>query len=72
MMTVYACQDWSVNRMRIEGSAVYFSDIGLIHAYEPTPAVVATRFGLFEAPEFAASYLLLFVPFLAARCWERE
>jgi adenine/guanine/hypoxanthine permease len=46
-------------------AAAVFSAIGLIHAYELTPAGVAARFGLFEAPEFAASYLLLALLFLA-------
>jgi AGZA family xanthine/uracil permease-like MFS transporter len=46
-------------------AAAVFSAIGLIHAYELTPAGVAARFGLLEAPEFAASYLLLALLFLA-------
>jgi AGZA family xanthine/uracil permease-like MFS transporter len=46
-------------------AAAAFSAIGLIHAYDLTPAGVAARFGLFEAPEFAASYLLLALLFLA-------
>jgi len=46
-------------------AAAVFSAIGLIHAYELTPAGVAARFGLFEAPEFAGSYLLLALLFLA-------
>jgi adenine/guanine/hypoxanthine permease len=46
-------------------AAAAFSAIGLIHAYELTPAGVAARFGFLEAPEFAASYLLLAVLFFA-------
>jgi adenine/guanine/hypoxanthine permease len=46
-------------------AAAVFSAIGLIHAYELTPAGVAARFGLLEAPEFAASYLLLALLFFA-------
>jgi AGZA family xanthine/uracil permease-like MFS transporter len=46
-------------------AAAVFSAIGLIHAYELTPAGVAARFGFIEAPEFAASYLLLAVLFFA-------
>jgi AGZA family xanthine/uracil permease-like MFS transporter len=46
-------------------AAAVFSAIGLIHAYELTPAGVAARFGLFEAPEFVGSYLLLALLFLA-------
>jgi adenine/guanine/hypoxanthine permease len=46
-------------------AAAVFSAIGLIHAYQLTPAGVAARFGLLEAPEFAASYLLLALLFLA-------
>ena len=46
-------------------AAAVFSAIGLIHAYELTPAGVAARFGFLEAPEFAASYMLLGVLFLA-------
>ncbi len=46
-------------------AAAVFSAIGLIHAYELTPAGVAARFGLFEAPEFAVSYLLLALLFWA-------
>ena len=45
--------------------AAVFSAIGLIHAYELTPAGVAARFGLLVAPEFAASYLLLAFLFFA-------
>ncbi|HEX6175399.1 MAG TPA: NCS2 family permease [Candidatus Binatia bacterium] len=45
--------------------AAVFSAIGLIHAYELTPAGVAARFGLLVAPEFAASYLLLALLFFA-------
>jgi len=53
-------------------AAAVFSAVGLIHAYELTPGGVATRFGLFEAPEFAVSYLLLFVLFLAVGWWGKK
>lgn len=53
-------------------AAAFFSTVGIIHAYELTPGGVATRFGLFAAPEFVASYLLLFVLFSAVGWWERK
>jgi AGZA family xanthine/uracil permease-like MFS transporter len=53
-------------------AAAFFSAIGIIHAYELAPGGVAARFGLLAAPEFAASYLLLFVLFLAVGWWERR
>ena len=52
-------------------AAAFFAAVGIIHAYELTPGGVATRFELFAAPEFALSYLLLFVLFLAAAWWEK-
>ncbi len=51
-------------------AAALFAAIGIIHAYELTPGGVATRFGLFAAPEFVISYLLLFVLFAAVGWWE--
>jgi AGZA family xanthine/uracil permease-like MFS transporter len=53
-------------------AAAFFSAVGIIHAYELTPGGVVTRFGLFAAPEFAVSYLLLFFLFLAVGWWERR
>ncbi|MBI4526001.1 MAG: NCS2 family permease [Deltaproteobacteria bacterium] len=53
-------------------AAAFFAATGMIHAYELTPAGVTTRFGLFTAPDFAVSYLLLFLVFLAAGWWERK
>ena len=53
-------------------AAAFFSTVGIIHAYELTPGGVTTRFGIWAAPEFAASYLLLFVLFLAVGWWERK
>lgn len=44
---------------------------GIIHAYELTPGGIETRFGLPAAPEFALSYLSLFVLFLVVGLWER-
>ncbi len=44
-------------------AAAILSAVGVIHAYDITPAGVANRFGLFAAPEFAASYILLAVLF---------
>ncbi len=38
------------------GLAALFSALGLIHAYELTPAGLAPRFGIWAAPEFAISY----------------
>jgi len=37
-----------------------------------TPGGVVSRFGLFAAPEFVVSYLLLFVLFLAVGWWEKK
>jgi AGZA family xanthine/uracil permease-like MFS transporter len=51
-------------------AAAFFSATGLIHAYDLTPGGVASRFGLFAAPEFVVSYLLLFILFLAVGWWE--
>ncbi|MGH7774568.1 MAG: NCS2 family permease [Candidatus Binatia bacterium] len=53
-------------------AAAFFATIGIIHAYELTPGGVTTRFGLFVAPEFAISYVLLFVLFFAVGWWERR
>jgi AGZA family xanthine/uracil permease-like MFS transporter len=53
-------------------AAAVFSAVGIIHAYELTPGGVVSRFGLFAAPEFVASYLLLFLLFLAVGWWERK
>lgn len=53
-------------------AAAFFSAVGIIHAYALTPGGVVTRFGLLAAPEFAASYLLLFFLFLAAGWWEKK
>lgn len=53
-------------------AAAFFAFIGIIHAYDLTPGGVTTRFSLFAAPEFAMSYLLLFVLFLAVGWWERK
>jgi len=53
-------------------AAAAFSAVGIIHAYELTPGGVVSRFGLFAAPEFVVSYLLLFVLFLAVGWWEKK
>ncbi len=53
-------------------AAAAFAAIGIIHAYVLTPGGVATRFGLFVAPEFTLSYLLLFALFLIVGLWERN
>ncbi|HEY2991082.1 MAG TPA: NCS2 family permease [Candidatus Binatia bacterium] len=53
-------------------AAAIFSAVGIIHAYELTPGGVVSRFGLLAAPEFVASYLLLFVLFLAVGWWEKN
>ena len=44
-------------------AAALFSAMGIIHAYELTPAGLTNRFGLFAAPEFCVGYLLLAVLF---------
>jgi AGZA family xanthine/uracil permease-like MFS transporter len=49
---------WSV-------AACVLSAVGVIHAYDLTPAGVANRFGFLAAPEFAAAYLMLGVLFSA-------
>ncbi|HZA57254.1 MAG TPA: hypothetical protein VE616_23630 [Candidatus Udaeobacter sp.] len=46
-------------------TAAIFSALGIIHAYDLTAAGVASRFGLFAAPEFVIGYLLLAVLFWA-------
>ena len=53
-------------------AAALFAAVGIIHAYELTPGGVATRFGFFVAPEFTASYLLLFALFLIVGWWEKK
>jgi AGZA family xanthine/uracil permease-like MFS transporter len=53
-------------------AAAFFAAGGIIHAYELTPGGVATRFSFLAAPEFVASYLLLFVLFLAVGWWEKK
>jgi AGZA family xanthine/uracil permease-like MFS transporter len=53
-------------------AAALFSAVGIIHAYELTPGGVVSRFGFFAAPEFVASYLLLFVLFLAVGWWGKK
>ena len=53
-------------------AAAVFAAIGIIHAYELTPGGVNTRFGLFAAPEFTLSYLLLFVLFLTVGLWAKR
>ena len=53
-------------------AAAVFAAIGIIHAYELTPGGVTSRFGFMASPEFTASYLLLFVLFLAVGWWERK
>jgi adenine/guanine/hypoxanthine permease len=50
-------------------AAAALSAIGIIHAYELTPGGVASRFGLWAAPEFAVSYLMLALLFLILGRW---
>jgi AGZA family xanthine/uracil permease-like MFS transporter len=45
--------------------AALLSAVGIIHAYDLTPAGITSRFGLLAAPEFFAAYLLLAVLFWA-------
>jgi AGZA family xanthine/uracil permease-like MFS transporter len=40
-------------------TAALLSALGIIHAYELTPGGIASRFGLFAAPEFFIGYILL-------------
>ncbi len=53
-------------------AAAFLATTGIIHAYDITPGGITSRFGLFEAPEFTGSYLLLFLLFLAVGWWERK
>ena len=53
-------------------AAAFLATTGIIHAYDITPGGIRSRFGLFEAPEFTGSYLLLFLLFLAVGWWERK
>jgi AGZA family xanthine/uracil permease-like MFS transporter len=46
-------------------TAAALSFVGVIHAYNLTPAGVTNRFGFLAAPEFAAGYLMLAVLFFA-------
>jgi adenine/guanine/hypoxanthine permease len=46
-------------------AAAALSFVGVIHAYDLTPAGVANRFGFLAAPEFTAGYLMLAVLFFA-------
>jgi AGZA family xanthine/uracil permease-like MFS transporter len=52
--------------------AAFLATTGIIHAYDITPGGITSRFGIFEAPEFTVSYLLLFVLFLGVGWWERR
>ncbi|HWP60042.1 MAG TPA: hypothetical protein VNL14_19270 [Candidatus Acidoferrales bacterium] len=52
-------------------AAAFFAALGIIHAYEITPGGVTSRFGLLEAPEFAAGYVLLSVLFWLVS-WRQE
>jgi AGZA family xanthine/uracil permease-like MFS transporter len=47
--------------------AALLSALGVIHAYELTPAGVTSRFGFLAAPEFAAAYLLVAALFAAVQ-----
>jgi AGZA family xanthine/uracil permease-like MFS transporter len=46
-------------------AASVLSAVGVIHAYDLTPAGVASRFGFLAAPDFAAAYLMLGALFFA-------
>jgi len=46
-------------------AAAALSAIGVIHAYDLTPAGIVNRFGFLAAPEFAAGYLMLAALFFA-------
>src|SRR5258706_6783961 len=53
-------------------AAAALSAAGVIHAYELTPGGVVSRFGLWAAPEFAVSYLMLFALFLVVGWREKK
>ncbi len=53
-------------------AAAFLAAVGIIHAYDLTPEGVASRFGLFAAPEFTVSYLLFFLLFLGIGFWEQN
>jgi AGZA family xanthine/uracil permease-like MFS transporter len=46
-------------------AAALLSAVGVIHAYELTPAGVKSRFGLLAAPDFTVAYLMVAVLFFA-------
>ncbi len=46
-------------------AAALFSALGVIHAYDLTPAGIASRFGVMAAPEFTVAYLSLALLFFA-------
>jgi AGZA family xanthine/uracil permease-like MFS transporter len=48
------------------------SALGIIHAYDLTPAGIVNRFGLFVAPEFFLGYLLLALVFFAVALYAKE
>jgi AGZA family xanthine/uracil permease-like MFS transporter len=53
-------------------AAAALSALGIIHAYVLTPGGVAARFGVFEAPEFAAGYLMLAGLFFAVALMKKR
>ena len=53
-------------------AAASLSALGIIHAYELTPAGIASRFGLLAAPDFFLCYLLLALLFFIAALYARR
>jgi AGZA family xanthine/uracil permease-like MFS transporter len=53
-------------------AASALSMLGVIHAYDLTPAGVVSRFGLLAAPEFAAAYLMLAALFFAVSLMAKQ
>ena len=53
-------------------AAALLSAVGIIHAYDLTPAGIVNRFGLFVAPEFFLGYLLLALVFFAVGLYAKQ
>ena len=49
-----------------------FSAVGIIHAYNLTPAGIVNHFGFFVAPEFSLGYLLLALLFFAVGLYAKR
>ncbi len=53
-------------------AAAGLSLVGLIHAYTLEPTGVQNRFGVLAAPDFAVTYLISALIFLAANLWGKQ